>query len=162
AIPLAADEIDDAAMNQFAESIGRDFAQLHERSENRPDLNSPAPDRVGPYEILGVIGRGGMGVVYRALQTSLERPVQLKSLREGRTINREALKGFEREAKAIARLKHPNVVQLFDFGEWGKAPFIAMESVEGENLATKLSKGPLLLRDAAELVRTLAGALAYA
>src|SRR5262249_34233572 len=109
-----------------------------------------------------VIGRGGMGVVYRAVHHPLNRPVALKMIREGASAGADALWRFRTEGQAVARLQHPNVVQIYDFGECGGVPYFAMELVDGGGLAAKLAAGPLPARDAAELVRALAAALDYA
>ncbi len=90
------------------------------------------PTRVVPgYEILGLVGRGGMGVVYRALQLDLERIVALKTILIGNVDNSTLAARFEREAKALARLQHPNIVQALNFGKHEGRYFLAMEFVVG-------------------------------
>jgi serine/threonine protein kinase len=122
------------------------------------------PDRPRPpgYEVLGELGRGGMGVVYRAVHVALNRPVALKVLRAGDFAGPEELVRFRRESEATARLQHPNVVQIFEVGEVGGRPFLALEYLGGGTLAGKLGGNPLEPRAAAELVRTLTSAVGHA
>jgi serine/threonine protein kinase len=100
------------------------------------------PSRVGRYDLLEVIGRGGMGVVYRARQVGLNRLVALKMLRCGPDAGPLDLTRFRTEAETIARLQHPNIVQVHDIGERDGRPFVALELVEGGNLAQHLAAGP--------------------
>jgi tetratricopeptide (TPR) repeat protein len=111
------------------------------------------------YAILEVLGRGGMGVVYKALQASLNRLVALKMIRSGPLADLEELARFRQEAEAVARLQHPNVVQIYEVGEHGGHPFLALEFVEGGSLAARLAGTPQPARQAAELVETLARAI---
>jgi serine/threonine protein kinase len=116
------------------------------------------------FTILGEVGRGGMGVVYRARQHSLNRVVALKVILAGPAARAEERLRFRIEAEAAARLHHPNIVQIHEVSE--AAPdglgFLVMEFVEGGNLAQYLSGSPLSTRTAAELVATLAGAIQFA
>jgi serine/threonine-protein kinase len=137
--------------------------------EERGNLASPRPfpcqepgQRVGCYELLEKIGQGAMGVVYKARQLPLKRLVALKLALPGGLLPLEASTRFHTEGEAIARLQHPNIVCVHDFGEQDGQPFFSMELVEGQSLAQKLSGGPLSEREAAELVRTLALAVAFA
>jgi len=118
--------------------------------------------RVGPYLVLGVLGHGGMGVVYCAVHPVLNRMVALKTLYPGGENRSDTLARFRLEGEVVARLEHPNIVRIYDFDEYGGAPYFAMELVEGETLAEKLRRGRLELREAAELVRTIASAVGYA
>jgi serine/threonine protein kinase/WD40 repeat protein len=111
------------------------------------------------YEILGELGRGGMGVVYRARQVGLDRLVALKVVRAGAHATPEDLARFRREAEAVARLRHPNVVEIYEVGDQGGVPHFAMELCTGGSLAQQLAGGALALRRAAELVETLARAV---
>jgi serine/threonine protein kinase len=124
---------------------------------NRPPLRLQSG-----YEILGELGRGGMGVVYRARQAALNRTVALKMIRYGPDAGSAAIVRFQREAEAVARLHHPNVVQIYEVGEQDGQPYLALELVDGPSLGEKLADGPLLPRDAAELVAALARAVAHA
>jgi serine/threonine-protein kinase len=117
-----------------------------------------APPVVPGYEVLGVLGRGGMGVVYRARQASLNRLVALKMIRGGQA-SAEDLTRFRTEAEAVARLQHPNVVQIHEVGEHDGLPFFSLELLEGGSLSGRLDGTPLPPRQAAQLVRTLAGAV---
>lgn len=110
------------------------------------------------YEVLDEIGRGGMGVVYRARQLGLGRIVALKRM-HALSPSAEERSRFRREAESIARLIHPNIVQVFDFGEQDQVPFLALEYVDGRTLAQRLSAHPPSPRQAAELVEILARAV---
>ncbi|MDR3636345.1 MAG: serine/threonine-protein kinase, partial [Isosphaeraceae bacterium] len=122
----------------------------------------PAVRSIGAYEVLGEIGHGGMGVVYRAWQVPLNRLVALKMILAGPHAGAKAVARFEIEGKAVARLHHPNVVQIFELGTHDGLPYYSMELLEGGSLHARLSRGPLDVREAAELVRTLAATAAYA
>jgi serine/threonine protein kinase len=132
-------------------------------------LSPPRPDslilglaRGSGYELLEPIGRGGMGVVYRARQQSLKRIVALKMLPGDFPDDPTARGRFRTEAEAAARLQHPNIVQIYEVGEHEGRPFFSMEYVEGGNLAKKLSRGLMPVRQAAEMVECLARAVHYA
>jgi tRNA A-37 threonylcarbamoyl transferase component Bud32 len=119
---------------------------------------SEVPRAIGEYEILEVVARGGMGVVYKARHPVLKRTVALKMLRAD--FHAAAWEGvrFKAEAEAVARLQHPNIVQIHEVGEADGRPFIALEFAEGGNLAQRLGKQPQPPREAARLVETLAAA----
>jgi tetratricopeptide (TPR) repeat protein len=114
------------------------------------------------YELLGELGHGGMGVVYKARQVKLNRLVALKMVRPGRLANAQELARFRAEAEAVARLQHPNIVQIFEVGEAGGQPYFSLELVEGGSLARQLTGVPLPARPAAQLVEMLARAVHYA
>src|SRR5271170_4965146 len=101
--------------------------------------------RLGPYEIVAPLGAGGMGEVYRARDTRLDRTVAIKILPPHLSDKPEARERFEREARAISSLSHPNICHLYDIGSQDGASYLVMEYLEGETLATRLSKGPLPL-----------------
>jgi hypothetical protein len=109
------------------------------------------------YAIEGVLGRGGMGVVYKARQLGLNRLVALKLLRWGPDSTAEERARFRGEAEAIARLQHPNVVQIYEVGEQDGRPFLSLEFLPGGSLARRLDGTPRPAREAALLVQTLAG-----
>ncbi|WP_439628041.1 serine/threonine protein kinase [Gemmata sp.] len=121
-----------------------------------------ASTRIGPYAVQEVLGRGGMGVVFRAVHQGLKRAVALKTLHLGASARTDSLARFRVEAAAIARLDHPNVVRVYDSGEAAGQQYLAMELIEGESLDARLGRGPLGCADAAKLVRTLARAVGYA
>src|SRR5262249_32046077 len=117
----------------------------------RPPGGAALP-RVPGYEVEGVLGRGGVGVVYRARHLRLKRPVALKMLLGGPHAGPEDSERFLREAEAVAGLRHPGVVQLYDVGEADGRPYFTMELVEGGSLAQKLAGAPLPARQAAALL----------
>ena len=114
------------------------------------------------YEILGELGRGGMGVVYQARQVRLNRAVALKMILAGQHAGAEAAARFLAEAEAVAKLQHPNIVQIFHIDEHAGFPYFEMEFVGGGSLADRLDGTPRPPREAARLVETLAGAMAEA
>jgi serine/threonine-protein kinase len=130
------------------------------RTRRDGDAAAPTPPaadlpQVPGYEVEAVLGRGGMGVVYRARHLALKRTVALKMLAGGHSNPSEQAR-FRAEAEAVARLQHPNVVQIYEIGDAGGLPFIALEFVEGGSLAERLAGRPLPPRDAARLVAALA------
>jgi len=108
------------------------------------------------YEITGLLGKGGMGEVFRALDTKLGREVAIKILPPEVAGDPERSARFEREARTLASLQHPNVASIYGFAEDGGVPFLAMELVEGEDLAQRLARGPLPLEDALRIARDIA------
>ena len=114
---------------------------------------------VAGYELLDELGRGGMGVVYRARQLSLDRPVALKMILAGDQAGRSQVARFRAEASAIARLHHPNIVQIHDVGEQDGRPFLCLELIGGGSLAQHLGGVPQPPDRAAGMVRTLAKAI---
>jgi eukaryotic-like serine/threonine-protein kinase len=108
-------------------------------------MTLPAGTRLGPYEVVGPLGAGGMGEVYRARDTRLDRTVAIKILPAQFTADALALQRFEREAKTISGLNHPNICVLYDVGRQDGLEYLVMEYVDGETLAQRLEKGPLPL-----------------
>src|SRR6266446_6068710 len=104
--------------------------------------------KFGPYEIITLIGAGGMGEVYRGRDTRLDRLVAIKVLPAHLAEQPELRERFEREARAVAALNHPHICTLFDVGEHDGMHFLVMEYVEGETLAERLTRGPLSLDEA--------------
>jgi len=104
--------------------------------------------RLGPYEIISAIGAGGMGEVYRAKDTRLDRTVAIKVLPAHLAADPERRARFEREARAVSSLNHPHICALYDVGREGGVDFLVMEHLEGETLADRIRKGPLPLEQA--------------
>ncbi len=143
---------------------------------NPPSLSGPAkarraaaqnPDAVGlaavtGYEIISELGRGGMGVVYKARHVGLDRLVALKMILAGPHAGPKELTRFRQEAEAVARLHHPNIIQIYDIGESEGRPYLALEFVAGNSLAHLLRGTPQPHLPAARLIETLAGAIHYA
>jgi serine/threonine-protein kinase len=129
----------------------------------------PAPDGAGAqrpnvpgYEILGELGRGAMGVVYQAQQVRLKRLAALKMILAGAYAGEHERARFRTEAEAVARLQHPNIVQVHEVGEVDGRPFISLEFVAGSSLAGQLDGTPWPAPPAARLVETLARAVEHA
>jgi serine/threonine protein kinase/tetratricopeptide (TPR) repeat protein len=142
-LPINEDEID-------GEFLGGDFEP------------AGAQPSVPGYRILRELGRGGMGVVYEAHQISLKRAVALKMILAGAYASRNELARFRTEAEAVARLQHPNIVQIHEIGEHQGLPYFSLELIEGESLEKKIAGRPQPPREAAQLVEILAHAVHHA
>src|SRR5438552_2440483 len=118
--------------------------------------------KLGPYEIHSSLGAGGMGEVYRALDTRLNRTVAVKILASTLPCSPELKQRMEREARAISSLNHPHICQLYDIGSHAGSDFLVMEFLEGETLADRLRKGPLPLNEIYKIGIAIAEALALA
>src|SRR6188508_1984855 len=114
--------------------------------------------RLGPYEVLTAIGAGGMGEVYKARDTRLDRTVAIKVLLESYGSDPDRRQRFEREAKLVASLDHPHICALHDVGRAGDIDYLVMPYLEGETLAAKLKSGPLALPQALEIAGQIADA----
>ena len=114
--------------------------------------------RIGAYEIIALLGAGGMGEVYRARDTRLGRDVAIKLLPDIYALDRERRARFEREAQILAALNHPNIAAIYGFEDSG-APALVMELVEGPTLADRIVQGPVPVREAIDIARQLAIAL---
>ena len=125
-------------------------------------MSLAAGTRLGPYEIVAPLGAGGMGEVYRARDTRLEREVAVKVLTEELAGDTEALSRFATESKAVAALSHPNILALFDVGDEGGLRFAVSELLEGETLRMAMANGPLPPRRALDIAREIAEGLAAA
>src|SRR5579862_9868537 len=123
-----------------------------------PSPSVPKPTLPG-YDILGEIGRGGMGVVYRARQLNLNRLVALKMILAGNHASSQEVARFHTEAEAVARLQHPHIVQIYEIGEHEGLPYLALELVRGPSLDKAAAGRPLAPHRAAKLVETLARAM---
>jgi hypothetical protein len=121
-----------------------------------------AGTRLGPFEILSLLGAGGMGEVYRARDTKLDRFVAIKVLPPFLAGDLDLLSRFEREAKAVAALNHPNILGIYDFGKEGEHSFAVMELLEGESLRDRLRTGAMAPKKAVELASQIAEGLAAA
>lgn len=134
--------------------------------EERLDLDLSDPDQraLGEFELLELIGEGGMGLVYRARQTRLQREVAVKLLSAGPWASPDFVARFKQEAQHAAQLQHPGIVTVFEMGELDGLVYFAMQLVRGESLAQRLQRsgGRMPGRDAAVLMRTVAEAVAYA
>ncbi len=117
---------------------------------------------LGPYQIQSLLGAGGMGEVYRALDTRLDRTVAIKLLPKRFTSSPHQLLRFKREARAIAGLSHPHICTLYDVGRQDDVDYLVMELVDGETLATRLTRGRLPVDEAIRVARAVADALAAA
>ncbi|MCE9565115.1 MAG: SUMF1/EgtB/PvdO family nonheme iron enzyme [Planctomycetes bacterium] len=154
--PDAVANPDGGTLPQSPEDAGK-AAQLSQEVPIRPTPTVPG------YQLLGELGRGGMGVVYRARQIRLNRPTAIKMLLGGQFSDTVAQVRFLIEAEVIAQIQHPNVVQVFEFGQADGQPYFALEFVDGGTLAGKLqSAGRFAPRDAAEMVAKLADGIAAA
>ena len=142
------------------------IAELFPEPGSVADRRATAPDdglpSVPGYELTGVLGRGGVGVVYRAVHRGLNRTVALKMLLAGAFATRAERQRFAREAEVVAGLRHPNIVQVYDVGDLDGRPFFTMELLEGGTLAERIAGTPRPAREAAELAATLADAIAAA
>ncbi len=185
------EDIQDRILEQLHEGEPIDRAALLSKHEEHADAlrqffgvldimeaevpgQEDAPTRLGEFRIVREIGRGGMGIVFEAEQTSLKRRVALKVLPTALRSDRRLLARFRREAEAAARLRHPNIVPVYSIGQAGNAPFFAMEMVSGQSLAEALDERradrdsglPQDVGDyqseCVEIVGQLADALAYA
>jgi eukaryotic-like serine/threonine-protein kinase len=147
---------------------------LHDTPPNEPTNPDPArtiatgagetapPIQIPDYELLGSLGRGGMGIVYKARQVSLNRIVALKMILSGEHANPDALNRFYKEAKAVARLQHPNIVQIYEIGHSGDHPYFSLEYLEGGCLQEQIAHISRTPRQTAQLMETLARAVYYA
>src|SRR5262245_28179631 len=118
--------------------------------------------RLGPYEVLAPLGAGGMGEVYVARDGRLDRQVAVKVLPEHLSRDPLALQRFEREAKALAALSHPNILTIFDVGSEAEIAFVVMELLEGETLRERIARAPLTWREALQFAIAAAEGLAAA
>ncbi len=134
------------------------------RSAGRSSSRSPPglPAGFGDFELLAEIGRGGMGLVYKVRQRSLDRVVALKMILRGDLASASDVARFRAEAESAARLEHPHIVSVYEVGEHGGRPFFSMQFIEGTTLSAKLAEGPMLPREVATLLIPVCRAIAHA
>jgi len=125
-------------------------------------VNGSSPRRFGPYELIGEVARGGMGIVYKARQSKLDRIVAIKTIVPQQFESESAVRRFQVEAEAAAKLDHPGVVPIYDVGEQDGEHYLCMAYVDGESLATRVARGPLAADEAARIVRDVAEAVQHA
>ncbi|MDX1964513.1 MAG: serine/threonine-protein kinase [Pirellulales bacterium] len=125
-------------------------------------FSQPLPCKIGDFELLCELGRGGMGVVYQARQISLDRMVALKMVLRGSNATAADLARFRAEAEAVAKLDHPHIVPVYEVGELQGQPYFSMKFVAGTTLARQLNDGPLPPREAAEILAPICRAIHFA
>ena len=128
-------------------------------SYNPLPMSLPPGTRIGPYDVVGPLGAGGMGEVYRATDTNLKRQVALKVLPAALAADTERLARFQREAEVLAALNHPHIAGIYGLEKSGEVTALVMELVEGDDLAQRLSRGAIPLDDALPIARQIAEAL---
>src|SRR6476659_3160891 len=122
-------------------------------------MGLPPGTRLGTYEILTLLGSGGMGEVYRARDTKLNREVAVKVLPESLVTDPERLARFSREAQVLAALNHPNIAHIHGFEDSTGVPALVMELVDGRTLADRLARGPISIHEALPIARQIAEAV---
>jgi serine/threonine-protein kinase len=118
--------------------------------------------RLGQYDVLEIIGKGGMAAVYRARQDTVKRDVAVKVIMSGLAHSPDSLKRFQREAETVASLSHPHILRIFDYGQHGDLVYLVMELLRGGSLADLIRKGPLPPEAASRMLDQIASALDYA
>ena len=141
---------------------GSDMPTIHVEGDAPKAAAQEIPARIGAYEIRAELGRGGMGVVYRAFDPGLRREVALKVLLVSGRVGSEGIERFHREARAAAKLSHPGIVQIHDVGEADGKPYYTMELLPGRGFDDVLRDPGLSPREAVDVVRQVATALHYA
>src|SRR6202453_3337694 len=125
-------------------------------------MNLPSGTKLGPYEVVSMLGAGGMGEVYRARDSRLKREVAIKVLPQARSQDADRLRRFEQEALATAALNHPNILAVFDIGTYEAAPYVVSELLEGETLRERLRGGAIPVRKTLDYALQIAHGLAAA
>src|SRR5262245_29226941 len=146
----------------WLESKSDSSSTLHLVIPEDASLPEGAPARLGNYELLEMIARGGMGVVYKARHTGLDRVVALKMIRSGILATPKDVDRFQREARSAAKLHHPNIVTIHDIGEQEGQHYYTMDYVPGENLSQLARTKPFSPQQAAEITADVAAAIHYA
>ncbi len=120
------------------------------------------PTAIGGYKIIGQIGAGGMATVYEAYQEKLDRHVAIKWMHASLIQDRQFVGRFEREARIVARLDHPNIVPIYDYDTQDNRPYLVMKYIDGQTLKDRMAQSPLTLSEIVSVMNTVAGALDYA
>jgi tetratricopeptide (TPR) repeat protein/tRNA A-37 threonylcarbamoyl transferase component Bud32 len=162
----------DATVDTPGRSLDRDATASFELDPILPDTERTLPPsakdtgdglpRIAGYELLEVLGVGGMGIVYKARQPRLDRFVALKMIRAGAGARQEDLARFEAEARAVAGIEHPNIVRIFEIGEHDALPYFSLEYLSGGSLAKRIEGKPLPVAEAARIAEVLARAMSVA
>jgi hypothetical protein len=156
----------DGQIYEYPSRVWANFVTAQEPASSRPDGMTTlllTGTHVGPYEVLEPIGRGGMSEVYKGRHTRLDRTVAIKILSASLAAETDFRTRFEREARSVAALRHPNIVQVFDFGDISGTYFMVMEYIAGKDLATIIREGgPLPLEKATFVLTDVSSALDYA
>jgi len=149
--------VDEASLRAFAPTVDPDSSTADAKSPSAKSLPT-----IAGYQIVGELGRGGMGVVYKAKQRGLKRLVALKMVLAGAHAGEQQLARFHIEAQAVAALQHPNIVQIYEVGDQDGFPYFSLEFVDGGPLDKRLAGKPQPAREAARLLETLARAMYFA
>ena len=156
----------DAESGRFLGGVGDTIAKAGRNLLSTTVFTNPSAvptvRRFGDYELLEEIARGGMGIVYKARQVSLDRIVAVKVILSGQFASKEEVLRFRAEAEAAAHLRHPNIVAIYETGEWDGQPFFSMDYVAGRTLADLVRAAPLPAKRAAAYVKKIAEAIHYA
>jgi tRNA A-37 threonylcarbamoyl transferase component Bud32 len=149
---------------QAWEDFVRTQTDVREQSEANLPLETLSGSRLGPYQVQGLLARGGMAEVYKGVHSRLGRQVAIKVLPRQLASEADFCRRFEREAQAVASLKHPNIVQVFDFGEINNTYYLVMEYVNGRDLTHYLgeNEGPIPIKQVLPILQNVASALDYA
>jgi eukaryotic-like serine/threonine-protein kinase len=152
-------DYDPDATDRFVHSPGVGTAKPGEAAQSTSGRKGNKLPRITGYEILRVLGAGGMGIVYEARHLRLDRLVALKMIRAGAGARPDDLARFEAEARAVAAIDHPNIIKIFEIGEREGRPYFSLEFLEGGSLAERIAGKPQPIEDAARIVETLARAM---
>ncbi|MEZ6045096.1 MAG: serine/threonine-protein kinase [Planctomycetaceae bacterium] len=164
-VDFAQQELNDSSMMQPESSVAKhpveDYFEQAAPDSSKLQQRASYP-QIENYELLEEIGRGGMGVVYKARQKNINRIVALKMISQGALASEEERSRFQLEAETAGRLHHPNIVPVYEVGEINNQPYFTMQLITGMNLAERLRSGPLSNRDAAALLMSVCGAIVVA
>jgi serine/threonine-protein kinase len=119
-------------------------------------------ETIGPYQLVDQLGLGGMALVFKAYHPKLDRFVAIKVLHQAFTDDSNFLARFQREARVVAQLDHPNIVPIYDYSEYEGRPYLVMKFIEGETLKARLERGPLTSLEVMQIVNKIGAALSYA